>query len=152
MAHDIAPFRDQHHQDPDSPTELSLYERLGGYDGIARVIDDLFALLRADPRFSRFGTGRSIDSRKRVQQMTVEQICALSGGPCYYIGRDMKTSHAGLGITEFEWDANIELTRIALQKNHIGIREKEEFVSLFELYKAEIIEGPHNDSPSTPSS
>jgi hypothetical protein len=54
--------------------------------------------------------GRSIDSYQRARQLLVDQICSLSGGPCYYIGRDMKTSHVGLGITESEWDANLELT------------------------------------------
>jgi hypothetical protein len=35
--------------------ETSLYKRIGGYDVIAAIVDDLFALLRADARFSRFG-------------------------------------------------------------------------------------------------
>jgi hemoglobin len=84
--------------------ETSLYQRLGGYDVIAAVVDELFALLRADPRFSRFGMGRSIDSHQRSRQLLVDQICQLAGGPCFYIGRDMKTCHAGLGITDREAD------------------------------------------------
>ena len=34
----------------DAP-EASLYKRIGGYDVIAAVIDDVFAFMRADPRF-----------------------------------------------------------------------------------------------------
>jgi hypothetical protein len=78
--------------------DLSLYKRLGGYDVIAAIIEDLFALMRADAKFACFGLGRGIDSRKRAQQLTVDQICSLAGGPCYYMGRDMKNSHAGLKI------------------------------------------------------
>jgi hemoglobin len=122
--------------------ELSLYRRLGGYDAIAAIIDDLFALLRSDPRFIRFGMGRSIDSRKRSQQLTLDQICSQSGGPCYYMGRDMKSSHAGLGITESEWDANLELTKQVLERRAIGKREQAEFLSLFERYKNDIVESP----------
>ena len=44
----------------------------------------IFALMRSDARFARFGTGSSIDSKNRAQQLTVDQICSLSGGPCYY--------------------------------------------------------------------
>jgi hemoglobin len=73
----------------------SLYKRIGGYDAIAAVVDDLFALMRADAQFARFGAGRSLDSRRRAQQLTVDQICSAAGGPCYYMGRDMQTSHAG---------------------------------------------------------
>jgi hemoglobin len=121
-------------------SELSLYKRLGGYDVIAAIVDDLFALLRADARFGRFGMGRSVDSHKRAQQLIVDQICSLSGGPCYYIGRDMKTSHAGLGITESEWEANLELARAALEKNGVDDPEQAEFLSLFERYKQDIVE------------
>src|SRR5713101_7960864 len=103
--------------------ELSLYKRLGGYELIAAIVDDLFALMRADARFGRFAAGRSIDSRRRSQQLTVDLICSLSGGNCYYIGRDMRTSHAGLAITEVEWEAILELTRKALHNQGIGSRE-----------------------------
>ena len=70
----------------------SLYQRIGGYDVIAAVIDDLFAILHSDPAFARFFGGRSNDSVVRSRQLLVDQMCALSGGPCNYIGRDMKTS------------------------------------------------------------
>ena len=134
---------------PNDPSELSLYKRLGGYDGIASIVDDLFALLRADVRFVRFGMGRSIDSHQRAQQLIVEQICSLSGGPCYYTGRDMKTSHAGLGITESEWQANLELTKAALEKNDVGDREQAEFLSLFERYKHDIVEASESPAPGS---
>ncbi len=125
----------------DQTAELSLYERLGGYDVIASIIDKLFALMRADARFSRFGAGRSLDSRKWAQQLTVDQICSLSGGPCYYMGRDMKTSHAGLRITEEEWQANLEFTTRSLQNHGVAEREQVEFLLIFERYKNEIVEG-----------
>lgn len=118
----------------------SLYRRLGGYDGIAAIVETLFSLMREDQRFARFGTGRSTESKKRAQQLTVEQICALSGGPCYYIGRDMKTSHAGLEITDAEWAANLELTKQALRKNGIAGREEQEFLALVERYRPDIVE------------
>lgn len=127
-------------------SELSLYKRLGGYEVIAAIVDDLFALLRADARFGRFATGRGIDSRKRAQQLTVDLICSLSGGPCYYIGRDMKTSHAGLGITESEWEANLELTRAALKKNAVGDREQAECLSLFERYRHDIVDASESST------
>lgn len=125
---------------PKQQTEPSLYRRIGGYDVIANVIDELFALMRADARFTRFSAGRGTDSRKRAQQLTVEQICALSGGPCYYTGRGMKESHAGLNITGAEWEALLELTRSALRKNGVTAREETEFLALFERYRTDIVE------------
>jgi hemoglobin len=118
----------------------TLYKRLGGYDVIAGIVDDLFARLRTDPQFQRFASGRSLDSHHRARQLLVDQLCALAGGPCIYIGRDMKTSHAGLGISEQEWQANMHHTVAALNKFGIPPREQQEFLALFEKYKEEIVE------------
>ena len=120
--------------------ETSLYKRIGGYDVIAAIIDDLFALMRADARFARFGAGRSLDSRRRAQQLTVDLICWASGGPCYYVGRDMRTSHAGLQITESEWEASLEMTRKALQNHSVGLQEQSEFLALFEQFRKDIVD------------
>lgn len=124
----------------DHAPETPLYKRIGGYDVIAAIIDDLFTLMRADSRFARFGAGRSVDSRRRAQQLTVDLICSASGGPCYYIGRDMRTSHAGLQITHSEWQASIELTRKALLNHSVGLQEQLEFLDLFERYKDDIVD------------
>jgi len=120
----------------------SLYQRLGGYDVIAAVIDDLLGLMRNDPAFERFQTGRSLDSRTRTRQLIVDQFCSLSGGPCLYTGRDMRTSHAGLSISGAEWEANLKHAAAALDKNHVPAAEKAEFLALFERYRSEIVEKP----------
>jgi hemoglobin len=122
--------------------ERSLYDRLGGYDVIAGIVDDLFSRIRSDPQFARFGSGRSLDSSQRARQLLVDQLCALAGGPCIYIGRDMRTSHAGLNITEGEWEANIKHTVTALKKFNIPQREQEEFLEMFTRYKQDIVENP----------
>jgi hemoglobin len=70
----------------------------------------------------------------------VDQICHLAGGPCVYIGRDMKTSHAGLRITDAEWDASIDYTRQALKHHNIGECEANEVIAIFEGYRGDIVE------------
>ncbi|WP_227371065.1 group I truncated hemoglobin [Mycobacterium fragae] len=117
-----------------------MYRRLGGYDVIAAVIEELFTNLRADPAFARFGSGRSQDSQLRSQQLLVEQMCELAGGPCHYTGRDMKTSHAGLAISAAEWDANMKYATAALVKSGVREPERTEFRALFERYRADIVE------------
>lgn len=120
-------------------TTPSLYRRLGGYDVIAAIIDDMFALLRADPAFARFGSGRSTDSHLRARQLLIDQMCELTGGPCHYIGRDMLTSHAGLAISDAEWDANMKHADAALIKNGVAETERAEFLALFEQYRGDIV-------------
>jgi hemoglobin len=117
----------------------SLYQRLGRYDVIAAFVDDTYQMLRNDPKFSRFAA-RSSDSQQRARQLLVDQICHLAGGPCYYTGRDMKTSHAGLHITETEWEISLDYTRQALRKHGIGDREADEVIALFNRYRADIVD------------
>jgi hemoglobin len=118
----------------------SLYRRLGGYDVIAAVIDDMFAILFDDPTFARFAGGRSVDSFNRSRQLLVDQLCALSGGPCLYTGRDMKTSHSGLGISPAEWETNRKATDAALVKHGIAETERAEFLDIYERYRGDIVE------------
>jgi hemoglobin len=83
--------------------EDSLYKRLGGYDAIAAVTDAFIVKLEADPAFARFFTGHSNFSHRRQRQLVVDFVCEATGGPCFYIGRDLKTAHAGLEISEELW-------------------------------------------------
>jgi hemoglobin len=122
-----------------SESGTTLYQRLGGYDVIASVIDDFMERMRSDPKMQRFGAGRSTDSLGRSRQLLVDQLCALAGGPCIYIGRDMETSHAGLRITQSEWEANILYIGQAIEKHKIPAKEKAEFIELFNRYKADIV-------------
>jgi hemoglobin len=117
----------------------TLYARMGGYDIIAGVVDEILLRMRSDPQFHRFAA-RSDDSRNRARQLFVDQMCALAGGPCVYIGRDMKSSHVGLGISQDDWEASLRHTEAALDKFHISPQERAEFIALFEHYRNEIVE------------
>lgn len=118
----------------------TLYQRLGGYDAIAAITDEFLRRMRADPMFARFAGGRSLDSVRRGRELLVGQMCALSGGPCVYTGRDMKVSHGGLGITTTEWEASIRHAATALDHFKIPANEKKEFIALLEQYRHDIVE------------
>ena len=120
--------------------EKSLYQRVGGYDAIAAVVDDFVGRLVSDKQFARFFEGHSTDSLKRIRQHIVDQFCAAAGGPCLYIGRDMKTSHQGLGITEAQWDAAAKHLIATLDKFKVPAKEKDELVAFVTTLKKDIVE------------
>jgi hemoglobin len=117
----------------------TLYERVGRYDGIATIVDAYLKGLRADPQFQRF-SGRGTDSLVRAKQLLKDQLCAMTGGPCVYIGRDMKTAHGGLGITESDWAASQKYMGAALDRSHVSGPEKEEFLALIDSMKPMFVE------------
>lgn len=120
----------------------SLYKRIGGYDAIAAVTDDFIGRLAGDPMIKPFFAGHSTDSLKRIRQLVVDQVCAATGGPCIYIGRDTKTAHAGLGIGEKDWDASVKHFVATLDKFNVPAREKEELLTLVSGLKKDIVDKP----------
>jgi hemoglobin len=84
-------------------SDASLYERLGGYDGISGFADNLLPRLQTDAQLGRFWQNRGADGIAREKQLLVDFLCENSGGPVYYTGRDMLTSHKGMQISEIDW-------------------------------------------------
>ena len=127
-------------QDGQMQMKMSLYERLGGYNAVAAVVDDFVGRLVTDKQFERFFVGHSTDSKKRIRQHIVDQLCAAAGGPCVYTGRTMKDSHAGLGITEAEWDAAAKHLVASLDKFKVPEPEKRDLLAFVTSLKADIVE------------
>ena len=122
------------------PQGKSLYERLGGYDALAAVTDDFIGRLASDKNLGRFFVGLSEDSKKRVRQLVLDQLCAATGGPCIYIGRDMKTAHKGLGITELDWTTSVKHLVDTLDKFKVPKKEKDEVLAAISGLKGDIVE------------
>src|SRR5215218_4368725 len=124
----------------DGMMKKSLYDRLGGYNAVAAVVDEFVGRLVADKQFERFFVGHSTDSKKRIRQHIVDQFCAAAGGPCVYTGRAMKDSHAGLGISEAEWDAAAKLLAASLDEFKVGGDEKKDLLAFVTSLKADIVD------------
>ena len=120
--------------------ETSLYKRLGGYDALAAVTDEFIGLLVADKQLSRFFGGASDDSKKRIRQLVLDQLCAATGGPCIYIGRSMRTVHAGLGITEDDWNVSVKHLTDTLNKFKVAKAEQDELIKILGPLKADIVD------------
>ncbi len=122
-----------------TPATPSLYTRLGGYDAIAAVTDDFIGRLAGDPQLSKFFVGLSDNSKARVRQLVVDQLCAATGGPCIYLGRDMRTSHKGLNITEDDWTITVKHLKESLAKFNVGAREQSELFAALATLKPDIV-------------
>lgn len=120
-------------------TEKSLYDRLGGKPAITAVVDDFVGRVAADTRINGKFANANIP---RLKTMLVDQICQASGGPCTYTGRDMKSAHAGIGITGEEFDALVDDLVATLNKFKVPEREKNELLGALGPMKKDIVEKP----------
>lgn len=118
----------------------SLYTRVGGYDAIAAVVDDFVGRLVADKRLNKFFVGHSEDSLHKIRQHVVDQLCNAAGGPCLYTGRDMRTSHHGLGITNEDWDASVKHLVATLDKFKVPKAEQDELLAVVGTLKKDIVD------------
>ncbi len=120
-------------------TEKSLYDRLGGKTAITAVVDDFVGRVAADTRINGKFANANIP---RLKSMLVDQICQASGGPCTYTGRDMKSTHAGMGVSSSDFDALVGDLVATLNKFKVPEREKNELLGALGPMKGDIVEKP----------
>ena len=107
-----------------SRDKKTLYERLGGYDAISAVANDLLPRLQADPQLGRFWAHRGEDGVKREKQLLIDFLCASAGGPMYCRGRDMLLTHRGMRISESDWIAFLGHAAATLAKFQVPEAEQ----------------------------
>ena len=123
-----------------SEEQKTLHERLGGYDAIAAVANDLLPRLRNDPQLGRFWKNRAEDSIMREKQLLIDFLCANAGGPMYYRGRDMRLSHRGMGISESDWQRFISHLETTLDTFEVPAAGRAEVLGFVNSTKADIVE------------
>ena len=121
-------------------TTTTLYERLGGYDAIAAVVDALMVRIKDDDKLRRFYDHRGADGIAREQQLLVDYLCASTGGPMVYTGRDMKPTHVGMRLDEEDWKRAMVHLIATLDDFEVPEQEKGELMGFHENLKSDIVE------------
>jgi len=133
----------------------SLFERLGGGQGVAAIVDDFTERAMQDPRvnWQRKGATHAklfqhnpaeawAPTPQRVttlKQHLVQFIALATGGPAKYEGKDMKGAHANMHISNPEFDAAVGDLKAALDKLQIPNKEQKELLAIIESTRPEIV-------------
>lgn len=116
---------------------MSLYDRLGGAQGISRIVDDVIESHLQNPLVStRFKNVKDIEHSKKMAR---EFFAAGSGGPEQYTGKDMLTAHKGMNISEQEYLAVMDDIMGALEKHGIDETTQKDVLAILYSLKGEII-------------
>ena len=133
----------------------SLFDRLGGDQGINAIVDDWINRALADPRvnWERKGItqgGFSIRRNRSVEWKATPQavanmkkhiaqfIAVATGGPAKYEGRDMKEVHAGMHISNANFDAAVGDLKASLDKLRIPTEEQKELMAIIESTRPQV--------------
>lgn len=120
----------------------TLYERLGGYEGISAVVDQFADSLFADKRISQFFIGMSDDTRAQFKQKNKNLLCNATGGPCKVISRPANVAHHGLGITAGDFEVVAGHLKDALNEFKVGPKEQEEVFAIILSLRPQIVDRP----------
>jgi hemoglobin len=116
--------------------DKTLYERLGGKVALQAVVGELWNNVAADARIN----GRFKHTKPEAfGGQLVEFLCQASGGPCQYQGKDMKSAHTGMKLTDAEFSALAEDTTKALDKFKVPAREQSEVIGLLASLKGDVV-------------
>lgn len=114
----------------------TLYERIGGESGVAAITESLLIRSAEDPRIrDDFAEADIVNLYERL----VEHLCALTGGPCTYGGRDMKAAHVGLGLTEADFNALVENLVDAMTERGVPIAAQNELLAILAPMRGDVI-------------
>ncbi len=119
----------------------TLYERLGEFTGITKLVDDVVDIHMTNPNVSpRFlPLNEEPERLKTIKQHTVNFFCAGSGGPQEYKGRDMATTHKGMNISEQEFMAVVDDIMEAMDKNNYKEEDKKDVLAILYSLKEGVI-------------
>ena len=114
----------------------SLYERLGGEKGLRKISNDIL-----DRNFNNPEIGhhfKNVDMT-RLKQLVFEFFSMGIGGPHTYTGRDMRSAHSKLGLSEKDFNIGNDDVSKALQENGVGQEEIDEVISILNSMKGDVV-------------
>jgi len=109
---------------------------------ISVVVSDFIDAMVPDPFLNQNSAINA--ARKRVpapylKYQVTALVCQATGGPCQYIGRTMKNSHAHLNITEAEWDRMVVIFKEVLAKHKVPGSEQQELLEIVGSTNGDIV-------------
>ena len=125
--------------------EESWYVRLGGVYAIAAVADDIVERVLANEIIEANPAVREAHAslpKAGLKYQVASLVCQVTGGPCAYVGRDMKTVHADLNISEVEWEALMDVLQASFDSFEVPQQEQAELFAIIAGTKADIVVEP----------
>jgi hemoglobin len=125
-----------------APVPPTLYERVGGINNIAVLVDDVIERSYVDAVFAANPRIHAAHQRfpKAVYKFNATALaCQVMGGPQVYTGRSLNEAHRHLNVTEEEWQALIRIFRESMSGFKVPVQEQTEIIAIIESTKGEVV-------------
>lgn len=117
------------------PAQATLYEDLGGNDGLTRIIGRTIDAAAIDPRIAEKLSNANLTRLKRV---IVQHICSVTDGGCAY-NRSMRGTHVQLELTRMHFNALVEVLQDAMDAEGIPFRTQNRLLARLAPMEREIV-------------
>lgn len=114
----------------------TLYERLGGEEGVRKIVNDILDRNLNNPVIGHHFQKVDMD---KLKQLVFEFFSMGIGGPHTYTGRDMRTAHTNLNISEVDFLRGNYDVVLALEDNGVGEAEKNEVIAILDSMKNDVV-------------
>ena len=115
----------------------SLYQAFGEKAGLSALMEDFVSRLVVDSRTKPFFESADLNNLK---VLLTEQLCELSGGPCHYSGRDMRSTHEGMGVAKSHFNALVEVLQQAMDAKKIPFTVQNRMLALLAPMHRDVIQ------------
>ena len=122
-----------------NPAKDDLFQQLGGLPGIENFVDTFIGEIGMSPQIRPYFDDTDLD---RFREKQIEHICVLAGGPCTYTGDSMNDSHKGMGVTEADFNAVVDLVILAMNKQGYSVSTRNRLLARFAPMRNEVLEKP----------
>lgn len=115
---------------------LTLYDQLGGRDGVEAITENLLDAFAADPQVAPLFAHVDIRRWKRV---FADYICQTADGPCRYTGDSMEEVHRGMHINEAMFNHVVEDLITAMDREHIPVPVQNRLIARLAPTRSEML-------------
>jgi hemoglobin len=119
-----------------APADDSVYQAFGAKPGLVKLMDHFVDGLLKDPRTAPFFASTN---QARLKTLLIEQLCQEGGGPCKYSGRDMTSSHVGMGVAKSHFNALVEVLQVSMDAQGIPFSAQNKMLARLAPMNREII-------------
>ena len=127
---------------PASAEEKSLYERIGGYKGVAATVDDLVDRIYVNQTLNKNPALKAVhdlNEKAAFKLILATWVMENTGGPKVYFGRDMGKAHAHLAITDREFTVIMHECKETFYTFGVPEKEMGELMTALESYRKTVV-------------
>lgn len=126
---------------PEPPKPVTLYDRLGGKDGVAKVVDGMLTKLAAHDATKKRFAKLAPERLEKLRSGLADYICHEAGGECEDPGDSfVKEAFKGMKITEAEWTAAVSSLKESLDSSSVEENEQNDLIATLAPTKEDIVE------------